>query len=198
MWARGRQQRESAAAAMAARTAVGLARQQRGCCTPSGRGMETLLTPSVLPKLSNRFMDTLLTPADGADNRADGPVKAKENGASTNIAKGCLVPFSFASGAFADMSLGSQRTVILPHSLTCYLGCNTRRVQHASGATHALRATLLQHQPFLRKRYLGTSAWVAQLIIITRDGVACLSARQDSALSCRPLRLGRSTHLCDQ
>ena len=55
--------------------------------------METLLTPSVLPKLSNRFMATLLTPADGADNRTDGPVKAKENGASTNIAKGCLVPF---------------------------------------------------------------------------------------------------------
>ena len=55
--------------------------------------METLLTPSVLPKLSNRFMDTLLTPADGADNRTDGPMKAKENGASTNMAKGCLVPF---------------------------------------------------------------------------------------------------------
>ena len=67
--------------------------------------METLLTPSVLPKLSNRFMDTLLTPADGADNRTDGPVKAKENGASTNMAKGCLVPFRSAFGAFADMSL---------------------------------------------------------------------------------------------
>ena len=64
-----------------------------GCSAPSGRGMETLLTPSVLPKLSNRFMDTLLTPADGADNRTDGPVKAKENGASTNIAKDAWCPF---------------------------------------------------------------------------------------------------------
>ena len=38
-------------------------------------------------------MDTLLTPADGADNRTDGPVKAKENGASTNIAKDAWCPF---------------------------------------------------------------------------------------------------------
>ena len=70
--------------------------------------METLLTPSVLPKLSNRFMDTLLTPADGADNRTDGPVKAKEKGASTNIAKGCLVPFWCFRGHVAG---GSLRTV---------------------------------------------------------------------------------------
>ena len=54
--------------------------------------METLLTPSDLP---NSAMDTLLTPAeplaDGADSRTDGPVKAKENGASTNIARsGCF------------------------------------------------------------------------------------------------------------
>ena len=92
--------------------------------------METLLTPSVLPKLSNRFMDTLLTPADGADNRTDGPVKAKENGASTNIARRMLGALRSALGAFADMSPGgNQRTVsFLCHSLRL-----------TSGATHEVR-----------------------------------------------------------
>ena len=89
--------------------------------------METLLTPSVLPKLSNRFMDTLLTPADGADNRTDGPMKAKENGASTNIAKRMLGALRSALGAFADMSQGgNQRTV----RRFCRILYVSRRVQH--------------------------------------------------------------------
>ena len=88
--------------------------------------METLLTPSVLPKLSNRFMDTLLTPADGADNRTDGPVKAKEKGASTNIAKGCWCPF----GAFADMS------PVEVCGQSCAFFNVLPWVQHTPGATH--------------------------------------------------------------
>ena len=98
-------------------------RQQRGCCAPSGRGVETLLTPSVLPKLSNRFMDTLLTPADGADNRTDGPVKAKENGASTSIL-GALRSASVLSRTCRREEISGQS--VSAAFFTSHVGCNTR------------------------------------------------------------------------